>query len=270
MARTDHPLDRLRKDLGERYSPETVQHVVGQARLFLKRVGEKEQYTRVDIQGYADYLLAAGRKPSSVRTILSAVRSLFKAMEQPWPFSDTRELHLPPAGDEGGPVLHREEVAELIAAVKGEYSLGRRVVALVSLYGLRSTEISRVLSKGCDGKTLRIPTAKGGRLRFHHIPPTVAYALEFPPYERSYDILHATFNRLMREHVRDPLPGEGWHAVRRALVTGLLDAGVPMHTVQRFMGWRSRETVITYYRPAADEVEAMVYEKHPFLKLWDE
>ena len=261
-------LDHLRAHLGSRYSPDTVYHTMGQARLFLEHVGEKPRYTRDDITGYVDHLLDQGHKSTSVKTILASVHRLLDANKHPWPL-EGNHLHLPHHETEGGPVLAPDEVGRLISGARTEGFPTMQIVALSTVYGLRSTEISRVLASGCDGKALSVQTAKAGQRRVHYIPPEVSASFQFSPIDVGRSGLHNVFDRLMKRYVREPRPGEGWHAVRRSVVTGLLDAGVPMQVVERFMGWRTREIVLRYYRPGRGAVDAEVYSKHPFLPMWE-
>jgi len=263
----DHPyLDQLRQALGARYSPDTTYHTLNQAGRFLEAIGVKEQYSAQDLLGYADRLLQDGYRSSSVATILTAVKALFRAIGHPWPL-EKGKLHLPPS-EASGPVLTHQEVASLIKIAQ---QVGRpevQVVALSSLWGLRAIEITRVLETGIEGPQLLIQTAKGGHRRRHLIPAGLAEILTFGPVTLSRGGLQLMFRRLMRQGVRKPLPGEGWHSLRRTLVTGLLAAGLDSHKVETFMAWRTGRTIASYYRPDAGRLDQEVYGLHPFLELW--
>jgi len=249
-----------------RYSPDTIYNTILQARRFLDMVGTKETYTAQDITGFVDRLMANGASSSSVPTILTAVRSLFRAIGHPWPLE---KLHLP-VEDRGVPMLSRGDVKALIARARrvGQPELG--VTALSTVFGLRAIELARVLDAGLAGDELVVTTAKGGRQRRHMIPEVVAPALTFQADPKSRDTLNRMFQRLMVGGVRKPRPREGWHAIRRSLVTGLADAGVAGQFIETFMGWRtfSGRTIASYYRPDRHLVDEAIWKAHPFLELW--
>jgi len=263
-------LERLRDDLGSRYSPDTVRTFLIQSKAFLEYASIKPEYARADVLSYVDHLIGEDKKHSSVNLALSAIRALFRALAIPWPLSKT-DLHLGiPVADEGGPVLPTKDIAKLIHGVRDyKPNLYTTITALSSTFGFRPIELQTALAQGCNGKELALRSAKGGRTRHHDIPPQVRPYLDFPPTKMSRARLHQVFQELMTIHVRAVIAGEGWHSIRRALVTELLEAGVPMPTVSRFMGWKMRETAFAYFRPAANRIDAQIYESHPFLGFWE-
>ncbi len=261
-------IDRLIDFLGSRYSQDTIRNTSLQARNFVAFVGEKAQYSQPEVLKYIDSLIDQGYRAGSIRTIVTALKTFFRCINCPWPFT-ARELHLGITQDDySGPVCSPDDVAKLIAGAQRERGISLQTVALATTYGLRANEIARVISAGLDGQILDIQTAKGGRRRHHSIPPILASALTFSPYKISREGIHKVFERVMLRNVRDLLPGEGWHAIRRALVTGLLDAGVEPHEVERFMGWRVARTIFRYYRPDTDQLDDLIYQSHPFLPYW--
>ena len=278
----DRYLQMLEVDLGARYSPDSKRTFLVQAKVFLKRVGAKESYTREDILGYVDSMIEQGKAGGTIHTALSAVRHLFQAIKCPWPLRP-RELHLGLPRSQGGPALAPDEVEALIKGVRAQVVrftpsdphkfrsayMARVAVALSTTYGLRPIELQRALSHGCTGETFELQTAKGGKYRQHSIPPEeLRIPLTFISTKIGRATLHKVFTDLMKAHVRPRRKGEGWHAVRRSLVTGLLAAGLQMHTVSRWMGWQLTETAFSYYRPSQDDLDQTIFEKHPFLEHW--
>ena len=264
-------LERLRDDLGNRYSPDTVRTFLIQSKAFLEYAGAKPEYTRADVLSYVDHLIAEDKKHSSVNLALSAIRALFRALAIPWPLSKT-DLHLGiPVADEGGPVLSTADIANLIHGVRNyKPNLYTTITALSTTFGFRPIELQKALAQGCDGKELVLRSAKGGRTRHHDIPLPVKPYLDFIPTKMSRAKLHQIFQELMTIHVRAVIAGEGWHSIRRALVTELLEAGVPMPTVSRFMGWKMKETAFAYFRPDSERVDIEIYKRHPFLQFWEQ
>lgn len=269
MVRVD-PLETLRANLGASYSPDSVRTFMGQAGRFLawakaSGVAGVNGYSREELLRYVEHLtVQRGQKPASVQTALSALRSLAAANGWAWPLGK-RDIHLSDP-DEGGPALDPADVGKLIAGARHAGSPAVQVVAISTTWGLRAVEIETVLGAGMDGAVLDIQTGKGGHRRRHQVPTALAEYLTFAPMALGRRALHDLYRRLMREHVRPPRAGEGWHAIRRSLVTGLVGAGVPEPTVYRFMGWRISHTPYRYHRPPS--LDPTIYRAHPFLPFW--
>jgi integrase len=252
-----------------RYSPHTRKAFLGQARRFLAAVGDKPDYSREDVLGYVDTLIRAGYRADSIGTILAAVRALFRENSLAWPVAE-RDLRLGlPQEEPIRPTLLVSEVMDLIAGVRGKVSIARITICLGTVWGLRADEIKRVLAAGGDGLRLEVQTAKGGRKRIHRVPDGLAPVMAFRPIVTSTRSLHTLFEGAMSAHVREPNPREGLHALRRTLVTALVEGGVDVVKIQRWMGWTLRESIVTtYYRPKPEALDADVYAAHPFLKYW--
>jgi len=275
VTATDY-LDRLHDDLGKRYSPDTLRTYLSQAKAFLEFSGVKSEYTRADVLSYVDHLIAEKKKRKTIDLTLASIRALFRALVIPWPLTRAgTHLGLRDA-DEGGPVLPIEDVVKLIAGAKSaKPRLFATIAALSSTFGLRPVEIQAALQQGCDGQRLVLQSAKAGRVRNHQIPATVKPYLSFPITKISRARLHEIFQELMTVHVRAVKRGEGWHSIRRALVSELQMNGVPLETISRFMGWKLPakgvpETAFRYFRPEAARVDTEIYAKHPFLSFWEE
>lgn len=270
---SDLYLQKLRSQLGSRYAETTRSSFTSQARRFLDVAGVKPAYSREDMLAYVDKLVLAGYRGTSIMTILGGVRALLYANNIPWPLQK-RDLHLNlPDEEEGGPVLSRADVAGMIRGAQGTRVPDLPAVALSTIYGLRATEIAAVISAGCNGKVLEVQTAKGGRKRVHTIPATLRGALTFKAHPMTRDGLYHTFERRIKI-VRDPIKGEGWHAIRRALLTELQQTALPEALVHRWFGWRTPpqspyRIAYRYFRPEAEKMDEQVYAKHPFLPMWE-
>jgi len=268
MTTSSIMLAALRTYMGSRYSPHTLDNTLGQAERFLAKSGAHPAYSREQLLAYMDYLVGAGYKPRSIQVILSGVHTLFVANRIEWPL-DKRDTHLGlPAGEELAPVLSPEDVARLIAGARRERGRDAVAVALATTWGLRATEMAAVFGAGLDGKELVVQSAKGGEVRRHTIPPELRPLLQFRPYPITRDGLHKAFDRMMSRHVRPPQEQEGWHAVRRSLVTELVTVGVEERLIHRWMGWHVAGITYRYWRPTPAQVDAAVYPRHPFLPFW--
>ena len=262
-------LQKLDTHLGARYSPHTRRAFLAYARQFLADVGEKPTYSREEVLGYVDELIRRHYKANTITNYLTGIRALFDVNNLTWPLNK-RDARLGlPQSDTIAPVLLPDEMHKLILGIKGEPGLPRAAAALGTVYGLRGDEIVRILAQGCDGVRLEIQTAKGGRERKHVIPRPLAPALTFAPTTVSIRYLHGVYEHLMKEHVRPPVSREGWHAVRRAVVTGLFDAGLEQHVVHAWLGWRIKSDIsLRYYRPEPLALDRAVYARHPYLRTW--
>ncbi len=273
LMSTNLYLERLRAQMGTRYSQHTVEAFGRQGGRFLIFAGMKRGYSRDEVLRFVDTLVKAGYKQTSINTILAGVRAMFHANELPWPLQK-RDLHLGlPEVEEGGAVVPAVDIGRLIAAVRGTPGYDRVAVALSTTYGFRPSEIVEALAAGCDGRLLKVQTSKQGRVRRHTVPKVLVAALCFHARKMTTDGLHSMFDRLMKTHVRPAAKGEGWHGVRRALVTGLFQAHLADVAVHRWFGWKSiarpeLRTSSKYYRPDPVELDHEVYAVHPFLRYW--
>lgn len=261
-------LARLEAYLGSRYSPQTIAAFRRQAGHFLRSAGVKPGYTRDDILTYIDQLIKGGYKPQSIKVMLFGVRALFRAMGMAWPL-DRRDTHLGlPEGEKNAPVLLPSEVALLIMGTRRGNPLDKAIACLSTVYGLRNSELALVMSEGMAGYRLEVQTAKVGTVRSHGIPKGIGPILTFPPIAMGRDRVHDVFDQLMTRHVRPPRAREGWHSVRRSLVTSLVEAKVDPYTVTRYMGWKIKDVAFIYFKPPGSQIDADVYKLHPFLPYW--
>lgn len=271
------PLDALEAYLGERYSADTKRNFLGQADRYLRVIDNAPTlaWTREVVMAYVDSMLRRGMSRESVQTNLGGVRALFRAMHVVWPMNP-RELHIgAQAAEQGGITLTNAEIALLVhgAKIEAQHSnVGKAacaVVALTNLYGLRGIEVTHVLAAGLDGEELAAQTAKGGRMRRHTIPDAVKPYLTMKARGITRDGLQSMFPRLMKRYVRESRKGEGWHALRRSLVTGLTENGLHIFDLYRWMGWTMTDTAFKYHVPKTGELEARVWAAHPYLSLWE-
>lgn len=269
-------LERLDRELGARYTTDTRKAYLTQARLFLRNAGEKPAYSRDDVLHYIDGLITAEKSKNSIRSAIVGIQALCRAIDCPWPLAG-KPLHLPHDEDDGGlgPVLAPDEVTKLITAAKQHPGITSRATCLATIYGFRVSEIARTLSAGITEPHLLVTTSKTRHRREHGIPSILFEQLRCPPLTIGVSALHVLFRTLMAEHVRAPAKGEGWHAVRRALVTGLAQNEVPDRLLVRFFGWSrtgSSGAVIAdrYTRLDYRDVDDQVFRRHPFLRAWSE
>jgi len=261
-------LNRLESYLGTRYAVNTREAYLGQSRRFLDVVGAKPAYNKMELISYINGLVRGEYRSRSISTIVSGVKAMFDANELHWPLT-RRDMHLGMTEDrEKAPALERDEVVKLILSVKELDWPYKPALALASVYGPRPSEIAYCLSHGVDGQVLRFPV-KRGHIRTHTIPPELRRPLCFPGHNMTRDGLHHAFDRLLSRFVRPPAPGEGWHSIRRSLSTAMNKTGIDHYVFAQFMGWQVQEMPFHYDRTTPAEVDAKVFELHPFLPYWE-
>ncbi len=258
----------LRASQGSRYSQCTVINQQSHAARFLREVGVKPQYTRAEMLGYVDRMVKAGYRSASIHTILRSIHALFHANGLTWPL-DRRDTYLGLQQSEPNtPLLTHDEVARMIQGAKTARFPDLQITILSTLYGFRNTELASIISNGLDGQTIEVQTAKTGKRRVHPIPAPLSKALSFRGKRHTTGATHKAFERIMERYVRTPRHREGWHSLRRNVVTGLLTNKCPETTVIAFMGWGKPATVFKYFHPEPENVDDEVFKLHPFYPLW--
>ena len=123
---------------------------------------------------------------------------------------------------------------------------------------------------------LVVATKKSGRVRTHKIPEEIRPVLEaheFRPIERSW--LNRIFQRMFRKVGLEYEPKHSMHAIRASLISHLSLNGVNDSIITKFMGWKVMPTgtgisqmLGVYTRPPEEDVDDLVFDRHPFLPLW--
>lgn len=240
---------------------------------FIDFVGIKPTYGRSDAMKFLNHIATSGLSTNYVRWAYYILRQFYKSLGIEFPLT-TREL--PPLPDEvNAPVFSHDYVGRLISAVKskGDPSM-RAYLALSTTYGFRRMELARFQNSNIYNGVLQVKTVKGGQLREHLVPKETAPYLTAYKFKKVSDqTLTNIFHRMQRLAELPQAEGEGFHAIRRALVTELLGAGVPIHIVYSFIGWKlsSRMGIIgVYARPDPKTRDDLIYSRHPFLQSWGE
>lgn len=211
-------------------------------------------------------------KTSSRQVYHYALKALFKSMGLTWdlpgPKSTYEELDQP--------VLSREQVSQMIQTMKDHPE--RKLpayLAIATTFGPRVSELAAIEAKHVENGTLIIQTRKRGMPRRHQIPEAIGPYLQVHWRKVSVDSMYLLFKQMLYETFGEleSFHGYGWHSIRRAVVTELLQEGLDIMLLYKFMRWKPIGMLVlpmTYNRledPATDE---QVFEKHPFLKMWEE
>jgi len=170
------------------------------------------------------------------------------------------------------PVFGREEVLEIIKAVRENGNTQQRAIFAVSTtYGCRRAELADIRAEDLDfgSHTILIFSRKGGREAKHPIPPAIE------PYLKAYSwepiglsTLSELFQAVMELAFGRRLPGVGFHAIRHALVTELSRTELRAEEIFNFMRWAEPGILPIYRHYKPGEIEEKVFKVHPFLEGW--
>lgn len=241
-----------------------------------------DEPTAEDVERYVAGLRRTGMADTTIDWRLRAVSAMYRAsgLRLPAPVAlDTQNESV---------ALSPELVIHLIRqAIAGRYTPTQRgLLAVATLYGARVSEMSKLTTADVDlrGRRIRIPTAKGGIVRWQRIPDAAAWALSAPWRARSAATTGAEFHRICHLASAPQPPGVGWHAIRHALAIGLQAGGLPVEERSAFMRWKSAgvaEAMATRYsrvtaiatatgvrRITAEDPDGAIWSAHPFLGAW--
>ncbi len=242
----------------------------------------------LDKRTVEDFLASCEDSKSSTRRFaFGVVRTMFNVNQVPWPFrkgEGPKNTH-----DTYAPAYDPRAVAVMIeAARQGKLDPDEAfVLAMVSTYGMRREEVTR-LKKGCVANNLlTIPTAKGEAPRLHLIPAEIKPYIDAWGFKAELTItqLELMWYRLEIKAGLKHSRKVGWHSLRRTLNTLLMDRISHPQFVRSFMGWasRSQEMEQRYYKTEyvgyedkpktvqttwRREIDEEIFVKHPFLPLW--
>jgi len=291
----------LKKRLLKKYrenldNPKTRNHYLKYAQGFLD---EAEGLDHTSIDKYiAD--LKKRNKPGTINFAFRVIRRLFKVNENElekdgitWPY---RPGEAPTIGerDEYRPQLSHHIIEMMIAAATSGklFADEQCFLALSTTFALRRGELVNLGSKDIylRSNSIYIATLKFGRARYHLIPSEIRPYVEAHDFEQRY--AEATLSQMLKRILRKSGAGTikddalGWHAIRRAVFTGLINNGVNPMAARIFMRWKSASGDMAmparYYGNAVvglDEIEPVleeakgdeeIFQKHPFLPFWRE
>jgi site-specific recombinase XerD len=159
-------------------------------------------------------------------------------------------------------LLAREEIARLFEASRGPRA--RTLLMTVYAAGLRVSEVCRLrvsdIDSHADRMCLRIEQGKGAMDRYTLLSPTLLKLLrQYWQHERPKQYLFTAqrgegpcdiewAQRAYRwAHAQADLQKHGGiHTLRHCFATHLLEAGVDLHSIQKFLGHRQLSTTSRY------------------------
>lgn len=236
-----------------------------------------DQLTIVELQQYFDFLVQSRNlSGASCRIYLNGIRFLYLHVLQ-WPSFDVK-LIIPKKAERIPELLTRKEVDTLIAGVS---NLKHRTM-LLTCYGcgLRLNELIHLKVKDIDGQRqlLRITQGKGGKDRLVIISSGLLEVLRhywslyrptiwlFSNSDPRQTLHEQTVQRIYKKAKNaagiDRIGGI--HGLRHAYATHQLEAGLPVHQLQRLLGHRTLQSTLRYvhwvhnYREGRESVSDLV------------
>lgn len=243
-----------------------------------------EMPTEEDTRWYVSQLRASGLADTTIDWRLRAIATMYRRSRVRLP---RQRLSLDTQNE--SVALSPELVAHLIGHARGGTfaPTQRAMLAVATLYGARVSELAKLTTRDVDlqSRRIRIPTSKGGVVRWQRIPEAAVWALTAPWRVRSATSASADFKAVCSLAGVPQPSGVGWHAVRHALAIGLKGAGLSPEDRSRFMRWQTpggetrmadRYADVTVIATVsgirstrdADDPDAAVWAAHPFLPLW--
>ncbi|MEX2430776.1 MAG: tyrosine-type recombinase/integrase, partial [Dehalococcoidia bacterium] len=245
----------------------------------------------VRLLAFLRYLQHEGYAPNTIRRFyLPTIRRFYKINALEWPLK-AWELPQVSERDVFAPALSAGIVRRLVDAALQDTVAPEdaALLALSTTYGLRRVEMTALRSEDIDPEhhLIHVRTAKGGRSRWHLIPQAIRAVLrEGLPLGRSPRQVSKAFGRLEAAAGIQHIDETGWHAIRRALTRGLVEAGLPEPVIRNFLRWKrsADDMLLAYYSttvvgedgthvdPGRQDrgVDEQVFARHPFLSLWED
>lgn len=211
------------------------------------------------LQGFFDYLVQErGLAPASCRLYLHGIRFLYlQVLRREFEVA----LIVPRRQQRIPQLLTREEVRAILASL--ENPKHRMLSMLCYGCGLRVSELVRVRVRDIDGERslLRIEQGKGAQDRLVLIGPVLLdrlrmYWQRFRPVEwffpnrrdPTHPIAITTAQKIyQRARAKAGVDKVGGiHSLRHAYATHQLEAGLPVHRLQRLLGHRNLQSTLRY------------------------
>jgi site-specific recombinase XerD len=228
-----------------------------------------DQATAEDVRRFYLYRLIDKKLSDvSMRILICGIRELFTTvLGKEWPVLEhmhTKRLQKLPI------VIERDEVWKIID--KSDNLCHRTYLTLVYTCGLRLSEAVKITVHDIDGRRMRIHIrqGKGGKDRYVPLPRTTYLLLkQYWPTHHNPRFLFPALGRggqkgftatkpmptitvqggLRRAAEAAALyrPGLRIHTLRHCFATHLLEAGINIHAIQRYMGHSDLTTTLRYF-----------------------
>ena len=218
-----------------------------------------ERLTLDDVREYFVYLaVERGLSGASCRLYLNAIRFLYLQVLK-WPRFDVA-IPTPKVEQRIPELLSHSEVAAILAACAN--TKHRMMLATCYGCGLRVSELVALQVRDIDGerRVLRIVQGKGAKDRLVPLGPTLLGQLRgywqlyrpsqwlFPGRSRATALGISSIQKAFTKAKADAGVEKigGIHSLRHAYATHQLEAGMPVHRLQRLLGHRDLHATLRY------------------------
>lgn len=266
---------RLESALSGKVEPETIRQYRALLRRFCNSTGKNHGWTQAETAAYLTSLLNNGLAASSVIRIYWALRSILRALGEDYELQ-RKDLGRIYVRQRRQSVLDKEEVAALVKYTLAYGDANEKLyLCLSTLYGLRREELHRVGPNDVKPESIEVHTAKHGEEREQWIPvevrPLVFSLLPQATFGIPVTTLNYIYNRLVKNAGLERQERQGWHTIRRSLVTDLGDVPeISDRLITRFLRWSPGKTMIDRYTTRRSDMasDQAVFKYHPYLELW--
>ena len=244
-------------------------------RSYLDAVAQLAQYYHrspaqlelTQLQGFFEYLVQErDLAPASCRLYLNAIRFLYLQVLK-WPHFDV-PLVVPKRAQRIPELLTRSEVQAILGSLANPKH--RMLLALCYGCGLRVSELVQLRVSDIDGERslLRIEQGKGAKDRLVLLAPSLLNQLRrywqvarpadwlFPnEHKWTQHLSISSAQRIFhRAKARAGVSKEGGiHSLRHAYATHQLEAGLPVHQLQRLLGHSNLQSTMRYVHWVPDK-----------------
>jgi hypothetical protein len=263
---------RFTKNAGLRRNPHTLAKYTQELVHFCIQTGK---WDKADCLRYIDNMISDNFKGATITTKFYMLKACFDTLGEEFPINESDLPRGRFSYQQNQPVLPVDVIREMVESVKSEYSPEAFYLAISTIYGLRREELSKLTPKSFTETTIMVDTAKHGMPRKHILaeqirPIVLARCQVADTYTHSVTSLSGVYHHIAHDIGRESPFGEGWHAIRRSLITGLLGSGLPDSSVRNYMRWAKprNDIMYRYYQPNTEEIDREVFKVHPFLEMW--
>jgi len=212
-----------------------------------------------ELQDYFLYLVKERKlSGASCRLFLNGIRFLYLQVLGWGEFNVT--IHIPKRPQRIPELLSRKEVAKILDACKNEKH--RAMLSTCYACGLRVSELVaiKVRQMDRDRQVIRIEQAKGAKDRDVLLPDALLSLLR--AYQKSYRPHRCLFYAQHTDHAISIATAQkvfqrskqragidkigGIHSLRHAYATHQLEAGMPVHQLQRLLGHSNLQSTMRY------------------------
>lgn len=242
------------------FSPRTHESylaaVTGLARYFHRSPAELDVR---DVRRYFEYLaIERGLAPATCRLALNGIRFLYlEVLERP---SFDVAIPVPKRPQRIPELLNRSEIARILGACRRPKH--RMLLTLCYGCGLRLSELVAVRVRDIDGERARLRVEQGKGAKDRLLPLSATLLEQLRVYWREQRPTHWLFpgrapgRALCQTAVQKRYTSAkakagiekigGIHALRHAYATHQLEAGLPVHRLQRLLGHRDIHSTLRY------------------------